>query len=461
MSIIGAAIVPHPPLIVHEVGRGEEEIVHKTIHSYREVAKKIAAMQPETLVISSPHTVMYQDYFHISPGKEARGSLSQFGAPQVHINVEYDRELSRTICAEAKALNFPAGTLGERDPSLDHGTMVPLYFIRQYYKNFKIIRVGLSGCSLADHYRLGMMMQKAAEKLNRRVFYVASGDLSHKTQSEGPYGYDPKGPEYDAMLMEAAGQADFKAFLNFKESFLEQAAECGHRSFTIMAGALDKKAVNAEPLTLEEATGVGYGLCFYTVMGEDPKRNFLDQWEKEKVQAIMHKKASEDPYVRLARASVEHYVINGIPLPMPKDLPKEMTQTKAGVFVSLHKDGQLRGCIGTIHPVMDSVAEEIIENGISASTRDPRFNPVHPDELSSLEYSVDVLGEMEAIESKEKLDPKIYGVVVSRGGRRGLLLPNLEGVDTVEQQIDIARSKAGIPRGVPVQLERFRVIRHE
>lgn len=461
MSIIGAAIVPHPPLIIHEVGRGKENIVQKTIHSYHEVAKKIAALQPETLVISSPHAVLYSDYFHISPGREASGSLDSFGAPQVRIHVSYDQELTQAICEEAKARNFPAGDLGERSPSLDHATLLPLYFIQKYDRDFKIVRLGLSGCSLAEHYRLGMLIQRAAEKLNRRVFYVASGDLSHKTRAEGPYGYDPKGPEYDRKLMEAAGRADFKAFLNFKESFLEKAAECGHRSFTIMAGALEQKEVRAEPLTLEEVTGVGYGLCFYTVIGENPKRNILTQWEEEKARALLQRRASEDAYVRLARAGVEHYILHGTPLPLPKDLPEEMTQRKAGVFVSLHKEGQLRGCIGTIQPVMDSIAREIIENGISASTRDPRFSPVQPDELAALEYSVDVLGKTEAVESKDQLDPNLYGVVVTRGGRRGLLLPHLEGVDTADQQIAIAKSKAGIPREASVRLERFRVVRHE
>ena len=145
---------------------------------------------------------------------------------------------------------------------------------------------------------------------------------------------------------------------------------------------------------------------------------------------------------------------------VPEGIPEEMLTKRAGAFVSLHRNGRLRGCIGTITAVRESVAEEIIENAISACSRDPRFSPVSPDELNSLEISVDVLGETEPIDSPDQLDVKRYGVIVSHGYKRGLLLPNLDGVDTVEYQIDIARQKAGIREDEPYSLERFEVVRH-
>ena len=131
------------------------------------------------------------------------------------------------------------------------------------------------------------------------------------------------------------------------------------------------------------------------------------------------------------------------------------------MFVSLHKDGMLRGCIGTIQAVKRNIAEEIVENGISAATKDPRFSPVRPEELEALEISVDVLGKPEMIRSKEELDVKRYGVIVTKGFRRGLLLPNLDGVDTVEQQLSIALRKAGLSeREKDFEMERFEVVRH-
>ena len=145
---------------------------------------------------------------------------------------------------------------------------------------------------------------------------------------------------------------------------------------------------------------------------------------------------------------------------LPDNLPDEMTARSAGAFVSLHAHGQLRGCIGTTGPTTESVAWEIVQNAVSACSRDPRFAPVRVDELDSLEYSVDVLGVPEVVSSPAELDIKRYGVIVSCGGRRGLLLPDLEGVDTVAQQIDIARQKGGISSWERYTLERFEVVRH-
>ena len=168
------------------------------------------------------------------------------------------------------------------------------------------------------------------------------------------------------------------------------------------------------------------------------------------------------PLVQLARQTVETFVRQGRTLDPPDKLSPKM-QRRAGTFVSLHdRFGQLRGCIGTILPVQANVAEEIIQNAISAATRDPRFSPVQPDELDGLDVKVDVLTTPESISGPEELDPKRYGVIVqdAQGWRRGLLLPDLDGVDTVERQVEIARRKAGIGPSEPVKLERFEVIRY-
>jgi AmmeMemoRadiSam system protein A len=165
------------------------------------------------------------------------------------------------------------------------------------------------------------------------------------------------------------------------------------------------------------------------------------------------------PLVRLAKRTVEGYVRKGKAVP-PKRLTPEM-KARAGVFVSIHKGGELRGCIGTIEPQMANVAEEVMVNAISSATRDPRFFPVTADELGELEYSVDVLTEPEPVKGREQLDPKRYGVIVQCGGRKGLLLPDLEGVESAEHQIDICCQKAGIAPGEPVNLYRFEVKRYK
>ena len=461
MAILAAFMVPHPPMIVPAVGRGSEKQIQKTIDAYEQVADEIATLAPETIIITSPHTVMYADYFHISPGKGAKGDFGRFRAAQVCFDEEYDRELVNELAGIARGQGFPAGVMGERDKRLDHGTMVPLYFIRRKYTGAKIVRIGLSGLPLSEHYRFGQMIREAVDKLGRKAVFVASGDLSHKLQDYGPYGFAEEGPQYDARIMDVCSRAAFGELFDFDETFCDRAAECGHRSFVIMAGAFDGLAVKATRLSHEDVTGVGYGICTFYPGEKDESRHFLKQYLGGAAKRLAEKRAKEDPYVQLARKSVEYYILHHRKMEMPEDLPEELLTKRAGAFVSIHEHGKLRGCIGTIAPVRDCVAREIIDNAVSASTRDPRFDPIRAHELKWLEISVDVLGEAEPIKSPAELDVKRYGVIVTKGMKRGLLLPDLDGVDTVEEQISIAKSKAGIADwDTNVELQRFEVVRH-
>ena len=460
MAITAAYMVPHPPMIVPAVGRGSERQIEATRAAYARVAEDIAALAPETVILSSPHATLYADYFHISPGRSAEGSFARFHAPQAGFREEYDAELVKAIERIAAAQGLPAGTRGQRDPELDHGTMVPLHFIRQVYSGFRLIRVGLSGLPLEEHYRLGQIIRRAVEETGRRAVFVASGDLSHKLQSYGPYGFAPEGPQYDTRVMDVCERAAFGELFDFDEVFCERAAECGHRSFVIMAGVLDGMAVRAERLSHEDVTGVGYGICMFHPTGADDSRRFLDTRQREQETRLTEKRARCDPWVQLAWRSVESWVLYNRVMGTPEDLPEALTGQRAGAFVSIHRQGRLRGCIGTIAPTRSSLAEEIIHNAISAASRDPRFDPIRADELKWLEINVDVLGEPEAVASEAELDVKRYGVIVTKGHRRGLLLPDLEGVDTVRQQVEIARRKAGIGPKEKVTLERFEVVRH-
>ena len=461
MPILAGFMVPHPPMIVPAVGRGSEKQILATTNAYEQVADEIAALAPDTIIITSPHSIMYSDYFHISPGKKARGDLGRFRAAQVSFDEEYDSELVAAITDLARREGFPAGVMGEQDKRLDHGTMVPLYFIRRKYQGGKIVRIGLSGLPLTEHYRLGQMIRKTVDELGRRAVFVASGDLSHKLQDYGPYGFAKEGPEYDARIMDVCSRASFGELFDFDETFCDRAAECGHRSFVIMAGAFDGLSVKATQLSHEDITGVGYGICTIYPGEPDDDRLFLQKYLQEMSGKLAAARASEDPYVQLARKTVESYILRRKRPEIPDDLPPEMTSRRAGAFVSIHEHGKLRGCIGTISAVQDNLAKEIIENAISASTRDPRFDAIRADELPWLEISVDVLGDAEPVKSKADLDVKRYGVIVTKGRKRGLLLPDLDGVDTVDQQIAIAKSKAGIAEwDNRVELQRFEVVRH-
>jgi len=435
MPILCAYALPHPPLAVPAVGRGEGQKIQATLSAFDQAAREIAALAPETIIFITPHNVLYSDYFHISPGKSAKGSLARFGAPETHFEVAYDTELAAEIAALAQQRGLPAGPLGEKDARLDHGAMVPMWFINRRYRDYRAVRVSQSGMDAAAHYSLGQCIAQAAGQ--RRVVLAASGDLSHKLPGSA-YGSVPEGAVFDQAVTGALAHGDFPALFGIPEDLRGRAAECGYNSYMVLAGCLDRRRVEARLLSYEGPFGVGYAVA-----------------------AFAPGAPGEDCYRALARQSLEYAARGGRRLPLPEGLPEELLKTQAGVFVSLHKNGHLRGCIGTIAPTTGNIALEIIQNAVSAGLHDNRFEPVGAGELLLLTYKVDVLSPPEAIAGPEGLDVRRYGVIVSSGRRRGLLLPNLEGIDTVGEQIAIARQKGGIPAGTPVKLERFEVIRHE
>jgi AmmeMemoRadiSam system protein B len=265
MSIVGACVLPHPPLIAGKVSpESRKAMVKKTIEAFHRVAREIAQLKPETLVISSPHAPLFTDFFHISAGPSALGDFSPFGDTQTRLEADYDEELVAELADLCQNADFPAGPLDRGSTALDHGVSVPLYFINQYYSNYKLLRLGLSGLSLNMHRELGLLLAKALEQGGRRAFYIASGDLSHKLLPDGPYGFAKEGPEYDARVMQVLSSNKLDELFNFDESFLSLAAECGHRSFCIMAGCLEGLNCQAEKLAYEGPFGVGYGAVLYT-----------------------------------------------------------------------------------------------------------------------------------------------------------------------------------------------------
>lgn len=476
MSIVAAYAVPHPPLIVPAVGKGEEAAIQATIDAYEEVARRITEHRPDTIIVTSPHAPAFSDGFFISNAETIVGGLEMFGADNSTISATGDRDLAELIASLANQTGIPIGMGASYDGPIDHATYVPLYFLRDFLPYTTVVRVGLSGLSAREHRMMGRCFELAANILERRVVIVASGDLSHKLAVDGPYGFNAAGPQFDADITHLFETGELDDLFAFDELFCEEAAECGLRSFQMMAGALAGSTFTSELLSYEGPFGVGYAIACFEMTGTK-ESNEPTTVEGETEAELVDEDASSsvpqpdaspdtagadaDPFVALARASVEYFVTTERPLLMPEGLAPELVDARAGVFVSLHEHGDLRGCIGTIAPTRETIAQEIIANAISACSNDPRFYPVQKNELDYLSYSVDVLFPPEPIASPDELDPQEFGVIVSKGDRRGLLLPNLEGVDTVDQQVAIALQKAGIsPTESGVELERFRVVRH-
>ena len=467
MAILGAIVVPHPPLIIPAVGKGEEEAIFATTKAYKQAAQFVANLAPDTIVYISPHSTFYNDYLHISPGTHARGTMSEFRARKVSVELDYNSEFVEALSAEAQSRGVDSGTEGEKNSDLDHGTIIPAWFINAVYPEYSAVRIGISNLSDVSHYTLGMAIRKVAKELDSRVVIVASGDLSHKLDPKCPYGYSECGPLFDKTITNALSSGAFGELLKIDNETRTRAGDCGLRSFIMMSGAFDGRAVKSELLSYEGPYGVGYAVATFLPGEVDESRNFAKDFEEHRRAEIEARRANEDPYIRLARLSIEHYLETRKELKLEDiDVPLELLERKAGCFVSLKKGSALRGCIGTVEPFKETLAEEIISNAVQAGFQDPRFPSIRPDELDDLIYDVDVMGEPEPIESLEGHDPKTYGLIVTKqklfSSAVGLLLPNLEGINTPERQYEICCEKAQIdPKGTGYTLERFKVERHQ
>jgi len=343
--------------------------------------------------------------------------------------VEIDSELGKKILAASSYLaEDSAAHLHE------HSIEVQLPFLQYFKLDIKLVPIMLAHGTAATFKEIGKEIAKAIKESNKEVVIIASSDMTH---------YEPH---------ESARRKDtqaIEAILDLNEDELLKRVEelnismCGYApTVSLISAAKELGATEAELVRYQTSGDVSGD--YSAVVG---------------YAGIIITKKEMHPLVELAKNTVETYVREG-KTPKPKKLAPEM-KGRAGVFVSIHKFEELRGCIGTIEPVKDNVAEEIISNAISSATRDPRFPPVAPEELDDLDYSVDVLTAPKPVESKDQLDPKKYGVIVECGMRRGILLPDLEGVDSVDYQIDICRQKAGIMPDEPVKLYRFEVKRYK
>jgi AmmeMemoRadiSam system protein A/AmmeMemoRadiSam system protein B len=465
MSLQGFYLVPHPPIVIPEVGKGEETKIRDTSNSLDIIAKEIARNTPDTIILITPHGVMFQDAISLSYEEEIKGSLKDFRASSVAFELTIDKELTNKIYEEAFSQRIPVvmatnSLLNKYKTSvfLDHGAMVPLYFIDKYYKDFKLVHITYAALSDIELYQFGIAIREAVEKYDKSAVLIASGDLSHKLKEDGPYGYDSYGEKFDKEFLEHLQNGSLKEVFSMDKQTICSASECGRRSVAILLGAMEGRGFKGELLSYEGTFGVGYGVMRFNLFSEtNSGLNMLEEIQKE---AHDRKLKQIDPYVRLARESLSFYLKNEKKLKeLPKYITDEMKNKKRGVFVSLKKQGELRGCIGTILPITNNIAEEIIRNAIEAGINDPRFNEVELEELLDIDFSVDVLTEPEA-SSIEELDPKEYGVIVRSKGKAGLLLPDLEGVETVEKQLEIALNKAGIGTYEDYSIQRFKVIRH-
>ena len=446
-SLVFSGIAPHPPIMVPEVGRDAIRDVRGSIEAMAELTKRIIASGAETVVLISPHAPLEARAFVAYDDPTLHGNFEYFRAPEAVVESSLDEELLLSIAKTASAEDLEVVPLEHHE--LDHGTAVPLYFLRSNGWTGRVVALGYSFLSNAEHLQFGECIQKAAVEIARPIALIASGDLSHRLKPDAPAGYNPSAYLFDEQVVDAIECNEPERIVDIDPKLRRLAGECGFRSMLVALGASRQLPPAGEVLHYEAPFGVGYMVAQLTCAATKG----ADVGHKSEQQDL------SDLLPRLARQAIETYITTGERMDVPSVI-RDTILTRAACFVSIRTlAGELRGCIGTIEPAEKSLAEELVTNAISAATRDPRFPPVTHDELRGLRYSVDILSTPEPA-TFEDLDQNLYGVVVEdERGLRGLLLPDIEGVTTTAQQVEIAVRKAGIPPGSPLKFFRFRVDR--
>lgn len=449
MPPVFACVTPHPPILVPEVGRGRQHQVQDTLDAMTELRVGLAASEPEVLVFICPHGVVTRDRFHILRG-ELEGDLSRFEASDVRFRAQPDSELIDATLAEAADRGVRIEAVDHWEPN-DHSAWVPLYFLQEAVPDVPVMMISVSFGAADDHYALGRVVAEVISKLRRRAAIIASADGAHTLKEDGPYGFHPASLEFEERFHRAFRRWDLHEILNFETTFRLQAGEDSIPSVAFLMGALSHCEVEPRVLASEGPWGVGYMTAVVEIGDErgygEPEPLAIDE---------------SPTIVRIAKAAVAAYVRDGKVLEDAPFAEASLREERHGAFVTiLTPGGELRGCMGTTEATEERLLDEVVRNAIAAASRDPRFDPVRPEELDGLHYKVDVLGESEPIDSTAELDPRRYGVIVESGELRGLLLPDLDGIDSAAEQVSIAMGKAGIRSAEEIRLRRFEVTRFE
>ncbi|TMC65338.1 MAG: AmmeMemoRadiSam system protein A [Chloroflexota bacterium] len=398
-GIVAGALVAHPPILLAEVGGVQSSMTSLPVRR----------------------------------GANAGGNLARFRAPHVQVAAQVDVVLADALIADGRRAGF--SLIWAEETELDHGVVVPLHSLPRTMANKRCIFLGVSGWPLQRFVEFGSWLHGWLR--DRAVILIASGDLSHRLTADAPYGYRPEGPVFDRLVIDALRDRDWKRIEGLNPDLIEEAGECGLRPLGILLGAAQAAGLSSQVLSYEGPFGVGYPVVAFTtptVAGTAPNTG-LD------IQALGRR--AIDTYLRTRRL-----------IEPPQPIPVEL-QAPSAVFVSLRKDGELRGCVGSVQPTEATAAHALIRYAVASALRDPRFEPVRLDEVAALTIKVQLLDPPEPTELS-RLNPHTHGIIVRRGDRQALLLPGIEGIDTPEQQLRAACEKAGINPNAPLGLERFR-----
>ncbi len=442
-----AVLMPHAPILVPEVGGERAGAAAASQRAMRAAANDVMRRHPDSLVLISPHSPRQPGAFGLWSDDPLRGSFAQFNAPHAALALPLDKSLAQAIATEMAARNLQTWAI-HRSP-LDHGALVPLWFLAEAGWSGPTVVLGLNYPGENGLAVLGAAIAAAAQKSSRRIAVIASGDMSHRLTENAPCGFQPQAHRFDESFIRLVRAGDYRGIEKIDPDLRELAAEDAVDSTVIAAAAVDWQSTGHRVFNYEGPFGVGYGVAVLFAEKSNSTAAEIAKAHREKNDGTVLPEVA-----RRSVAAALHCA--SVPPPAPEN---EYLRQRRGVFVTLRqRGGALRGCIGTIAPTCANMVAETWRNSRQAALQDRRFAPVQAAELADLRFEVSVLHPPEKVSSERELDPERYGVIVSASdGRRGLLLPDIAGIETVAEQLRIAREKGWISPDEPVTLQRFEV----
>jgi MEMO1 family protein len=436
-----AVLMCHAPIVIPEIGGRRSQECSRTTAAMTDSARFICDRTADVMIVVTPHGPRTDGAWCVWNTGELWGSFERFGHPELSYRFRGAPLEVGALCRRLSAMNIGFNRVAT---PLDHGALVPLHFVAHQGWQGKTLVVAPPYPENDDSTRrCGQAIRETAQALGQTWCILASGDMSHRLLPGAPGGYHKDARRFDAHIVRALEAGDLNTAIHPDQTLRSLAAEDVIDSLSVVAGAVQQQQ-GIRVLNYEGPFGVGYteAILHDTTQPTDKASNG-DDGRPPTVLVDIAKDAI------LAEISGRSYAAPRLTAPWDK---------ARAVFVTLRThDGALRGCIGALQPRRNHLAAEVAETAVSAATNDPRFPPLRADELDGLQLEISVLEPPETVSSKDQLDPAIYGVVVSSGSRRGVLLPAIPGVDSVDEQLDIARQKGFIGAEEAITLQRFRV----
>lgn len=262
--LIFAAITPHPPILIPSIGKSNLDKISKTREAMEDLADELYALQPDTIIVVSPHGLVDKSSFTIQVSDRYHGDFHNFGDLETTFDFNSDISLINKIKIGAESHNIPISLVSES--AIDHGSLVPLYYLTKNLPKIKIIPIAFSLLDYDEHLRFGKYLRRAISMSNKRIALIASGDLSHCTTKDAPAKYSPKGEVFDKKILQILEKKQCKKLIDLDKGLIEEAKECGLRSIITIAGALEDVQCSPKLLSYESPFGVGYMVMNFNVI---------------------------------------------------------------------------------------------------------------------------------------------------------------------------------------------------